>query len=474
MTTTPPPNDAPETGRGLHGLPRNVWVVTATSLLTDVSSEMLVHLLPLFLSNVLGVRTDIIGLIEGVAETTASLLKVFSGWLSDRMGQRKWLTVAGYSLSTLAKPFLFFATTWTAVLAVRFTDRVGKGIRTAPRDALIADSIDDKRRGLAFGLHRAGDSAGALLGILIALVVVWLAQGLDLELTRPTFQTVVLLSIPPAVLAVIVLAVGAKDVPVTGQRERPKLSFRGLDPRFQRFLIVMVIFTLGNSSDAFLVLRAQTLGLSVVGVLAMLVTFTFVYTLVSTPAGALSDRIGRRKVIIGGWLAYAGIYLGFALDRCGVADLGAVCAVWRVLRDGGGSRQGAGGGHRRVGAARHSLRAVQRGHRAGRLSSQPDRRYSLAGRRRLGRLRPIRPLPFRRIHGAAGGDPAGGVATGRPSTSGGGDTTVRIAHAPFPAFVYSSQFVDGMTNPTAIPDLRHTQNLQSGVLCVTQRCAPAR
>ena len=118
---------------------------------------MLVHLLPLFLSNVLGVRTDVIGLIEGVAETTASLLKVFSGWLSDRMGQRKWLTVAGYSLSTLAKPFLFFATTWTAVLAVRFTDRVGKGIRTAPRDALIADSIDDKRRGLAFGLHRAGD-----------------------------------------------------------------------------------------------------------------------------------------------------------------------------------------------------------------------------------------------------------------------------------------------------------------------------
>lgn len=338
MTDTAHSNSAPENNRGLHGLPRNVWVVTATSLLTDVSSEMLVHLLPLFLANVLGVRTDIIGLIEGVAETTASLLKVFSGWLSDRMGQRKWLTVAGYSLSTLAKPFLFFATTWTAVLAVRFTDRVGKGIRTAPRDALIADSIDEKRRGLAFGLHRAGDSAGALLGILIALLVVWLAQGLDLELTRPTFQTVVLLSIPPAVLAVIVLAVGAKDVPIPGQRERPKLSLHGLDPRFQRFLIVMVLFTLGNSSDAFLVLRAQTLGLSVVGVLGMLVTFTLVYTLISTPAGALSDRIGRRKVIIGGWLAYAGIYLGFALTNAAwqIWALFALYGVYYGMAEGAG------------------------------------------------------------------------------------------------------------------------------------------
>jgi len=143
--------------------------------------------------------------------------------------------------------------------------------------------------------------------------VVWLLQGQTLELARPTFQMVVLLSIPPAVLGVLVLALGAKDVPITGQRERPSLSLRGLDPHFKRFLVVMVLFTLGNSSDAFLVLRAQNLGLSVVGVLGMLVTFTFVYTLVSTPAGALSDRIGRRTVIIFAWLAYAAIYLGFAL-----------------------------------------------------------------------------------------------------------------------------------------------------------------
>ena len=308
----------------LRSLPRNVWVVTATSFLTDISSEMLVHLLPLFLANILGVRFSVVGLIEGVAETTASLLKVFSGWLSDRLGDRKWLTVAGYSLSTIAKPFLYFATTWGAVLAVRFADRVGKGIRTAPRDALVADSIDEKRRGLAFGLHRAGDTAGAMIGLIIALAVVFALQGSDLELSRPTFQTIVLISIPPAVLAVLVLAIGAKNVPVNSQRERPRLSLAGFDIRFKRFLLVIVLFTLGNSSDAFLVLRAQNLGLSVAGVMGVLVIFNLVYALISTPAGALSDRIGRRKVIVGGWLAYAAIYLGFGLA-------GAAWQIWALF-----------------------------------------------------------------------------------------------------------------------------------------------
>ena len=318
------PTGATAATAGLRGLPRNVWVVTATSFLTDVSSEMLVHLLPLFLANVLGVRLSIVGLIEGVAETTASLLKVFSGWLSDRLGDRKWLTVAGYSLSTLAKPFLYVANTWGAVLAVRFADRVGKGIRTAPRDALVADSIDAKRRGLAFGLHRAGDTAGAMVGLLIALGVVYALQGADLTLQRPTFQTLVLISIVPAALAVLVLVIAAKNVTVTSQRQRPRLSLAGFDPCFKRFLIVIVLFTLGNSSDAFLVLRAQSLGLSVVGVMGVLVLFNLVYALVATPAGALSDRIGRRRVIVGGWLAYAAIYLGFGLA-------GAAWQIWALF-----------------------------------------------------------------------------------------------------------------------------------------------
>jgi MFS family permease len=307
---------------GLRALPGNVWVVTATSFLTDISSEMIVNLIPLFLANVLGVQTGIIGLIEGVAETTSSLLKVFSGWLSDRLGGRKWLTVAGYSLSTLAKPFLYFAVTWEWVLGVRFADRAGKGIRTAPRDALVADSIDDRQRGLAFGLHRAGDTAGAMLGVLIALAVVWAVQGGNLDLSRSTFQIAVLLSIIPAALAVGVLAFGARDVPITGERLRPpSLSLRGFDARFLGFLAIVVLFTLGNSSDAFLILRAQERGLNVLGVMGMLITFNLVYALISGPAGALSDRIGRRRLIVGGWLTYGLIYLGFALA-------GAAWQVW--------------------------------------------------------------------------------------------------------------------------------------------------
>jgi len=308
-----------------------VWVVTATSFLTDISSEMLVYLLPLFLANVLGVRTAVIGLIEGIAETTASLVKVFSGWLSDRLGKRKWLTVTGYGLSTVAKPFLYLATSWGWVLGVRFADRVGKGIRTAPRDAMVADSIDQHHRGLAFGLHRAGDTAGAFLGLLIALGVVWLTQGGGLSLSRETFRTLVLISIIPAVLAVLVLAVGARDLArpagsgaTAGKAAPPRLSLRSLSGPFRRFLVVVVFFTLGNSSDAFLVLRAQERGLSVVGVLGMLVTFNLVYAIIAAPAGALSDRIDRRRLIAGGWLLYALLYLGFALA-------GEIWQVWALF-----------------------------------------------------------------------------------------------------------------------------------------------
>ena len=306
-TTTPPART------GLRGLPRNVWAVSLTSFFMDVSSEMVINIVPLFLYSVLGVKTNLIGLIEGVAEATASLLKVFSGWLSDRLRARKWLAVAGYGLSAIAKPFFYWANSWGAVAGVRWVDRVGKGVRTAPRDALVADSIDERQRGLAFGFHRAADTGGAVLGLLIALGVVWLTQSRSAALTRPTFQTIVLISLIPAALAVLSLALGARDVPVAGTRARPRISFRGLGRRFGLFMLVVGVFDLGNSSDAFLVLRAQERGLSVLGVLGMLITFNLVYTLVSAPAGSLSDRVGRRRVIIGGWLVYAAIYLGFAL-----------------------------------------------------------------------------------------------------------------------------------------------------------------
>jgi len=309
-TTSPKP-------ASLRDLPRNVWAVSIASFFTDVSSEMVLNILPLFLANVLGVQTSIIGVIEGFAEATASVLKLFSGWLSDRLRARKWLAVAGYGLSTLAKPFFYVAASWEAVAAVRWADRVGKGIRTAPRDALVADSIDERQRGLAFGFHRAADTAGAMVGLLIALGIVWLLQSSAQALGAETFRIIVLASLAPAALGVLALALTARDVPVKDRRAAPKFAFRALGRPFMVFMVIVSIFDLGNSSDAFLVLRAQERGLSVIGVLGMLVTFNLVYALISTPAGALSDRIGRRRVILGGWLMYALIYFGFGIAGAG-------------------------------------------------------------------------------------------------------------------------------------------------------------
>jgi MFS family permease len=307
--------DIPTQKASIRRIPRNVWAVGTTSFFMDISSEMVLNILPLFLANVLGIQTGIIGLIEGFAEATASILKLFSGWLSDKLGGRKWLAVLGYGLSAITKPFFYIANTWELIGGVRWADRVGKGIRTAPRDALVADSVTQETRGLAFGFHRAMDTAGAMTGILIALLVVWLAQKNALELSRSTFQSVVLISLLPAFIAVFTLAIGAKDVQVKYKRAAPKISLRGMGTPFITFLVIVSIFTLGNSSDAFLVLRAQNLGVSVTGILLMLVLFNLIYSIVSMPAGSLSDRIGRRRLIIGGWLVYALIYLGFAFAQ---------------------------------------------------------------------------------------------------------------------------------------------------------------
>ena len=302
---------------GLRTLPRNVWVVTITSFLTDISSEMIFNLVPLFLANVLNTGTAVIGLIDGVAETTASLMKIYSGALSDKLGKRKWLTVLGYGLSTIAKPFLYLAHTWQVVLGVRFTDRMGKGIRTAPRDALIAGSIDDKQRGLAFGLHRAGDTAGAFIGLLIATLVIWWTQAGDAQLLERTFHVIILISIIPAVLAVIVLALGARDISSTAKSDVPTLSLAGMSKNFKMFMLVLVLFTLGNSTDAFIILRSQERGLNLLQIMGMLLSFNLIYALLAGPLGALSDKIGRRKLILAGWIAYGLVYLGFALSQTG-------------------------------------------------------------------------------------------------------------------------------------------------------------
>ena len=322
------PHRPPPPGRRLH---RNVWATSGTSFFTDISSEMLLNVLPLFLSNVLGVRVWAVGAVEGFAEATSSILKLYSGWLSDRLGTRKWPAVAGYAISALSKPFYYLASSWGAVAAIRWGDRVGKGVRTAPRDALLADSTPAERRGLAFGLHRAADTAGAVIGIAVSIWVVRQVQGAGALLEAETFRNLVLWSLVPAFLGVAVLAVGVRDVGTKSAGRsngdpgrdgashpgtdsgRPRLRLWGLGRGFTTFGVCSVIFELGNSADAFLVLRAQERGLSVVGILWLLLAFNVVYTLVSTPAGSLADRVARKRMVAVAWGLYALIYLGFAL-----------------------------------------------------------------------------------------------------------------------------------------------------------------
>lgn len=315
------------------GLHKNVWVTSATSFLQDVSSEMILNVLPLFLANVLGVRVWAVGVVEGLADTTASIVKLFSGWLSDRLEARKWLAVAGYAISTAAKPFYLMVSSWGGVVAIRWGDRVGKGVRTAPRDALLADSSVASRRGLVFGIHRAADTGGAVLGLIVTLFVVRRLQGGEMLLADGTFRTLVLWSLVPAVLAVLVLAVGAADVPVESPSTRPRIRLRGLGRSFGWFVLCSVLFELGNSADAFLVLRAQERGLAVTEILGVLTIFNVVYALVAAPAGALSDRLGRKGVLLAAWAVYSISYVGFALARTGthIAILYLVYAVYRGM-----------------------------------------------------------------------------------------------------------------------------------------------
>jgi MFS family permease len=311
--------------RRIFGLHPNIFFMGLVSFLTDVSSEMIFTLLPLFLANVLGVAPVIVGVIEGVAESTASLLKLVSGWLSDKSGKRKSLAIAGYGLSTLVKPLMYVATTWGVVLGIRFTDRLGKGIRTAPRDALIADSLAAHERGKGFGIHRAMDTSGAALGLILAAIVVFLLQGGSLNLGLETYQRLVLIGIVPAVLSLfiffLVSDIKKSSIPqsysdsksvslaVNIVKQDPKV---GLDRRFKFFLGIMVLFTLGNFSSAFLILRAQNLGNCVLDILLMLVLLNVVCATLSTPAGLLSDKLGRKWMIIIGWIVYAITCFGFA------------------------------------------------------------------------------------------------------------------------------------------------------------------
>ena len=318
-----------------RGITRNVAALALVSLLTDVSSEMLVYLVPLYLANVLAATPSIIGVIEGTAESVAGILKLLSGAISDRIRRRRLLVGLGYGSSAVAKVLYLFASSWPIVLLARVGDRLGKGVRTAPRDALITDSTEEPYRGRAFGFHRALDTLGAFIGVLAAFLIVGAAAGSAQLLDASTFQTIVLIALVPAFLAVVVIFLGVKDVPpdadqppkvvsgsTGGRRERVLRAVRALPMPFWVFVAANALFSLGNSSDAFLALRTQQLGVTVRDLLLMIVVFNATNALVSFPAGALSDRLGRKRPIAVAWLIYAASYAGFALAGSGFATTG--------------------------------------------------------------------------------------------------------------------------------------------------------
>ena len=298
-----------------RSLPPTVFALSVVSFLNDTSSEIMYPLLPAFLALTLGASPFAIGLIEGFAESVASILKLFSGYLSDKFGNRKLPVFIGYSLAAIVRPLLAFVTSWQQVLVVRMTDRIGKGIRGAPRDALLASTVDEDRRGLAFGFNRAADHLGAVVGPVVAfLLLTYLAVDPYTPTAREYQQVFLFASIPVVIgLFVIVFFVREKKKPIVEHDEPPiKFSLKAFDSNFKRFLVVIALFTLSNSTDAFLLLRAEQTGVvpAMLPLLWMVLHFSKVFS--SVIGGDISDRVGRKTMIAAGWAVYAVVYAGFA------------------------------------------------------------------------------------------------------------------------------------------------------------------
>jgi MFS family permease len=295
----------------------NVFALSLVSLLNDTSSEIIYPLLPAFLALTLGASPFYIGLIEGFAESVAAILKLFSGYLSDKFNQRKLPVFLGYALASLTRPLLAFVTGWQQVLAVRVIDRVGKGIRGTPRDAMLAESVPPEKRGLAFGFNRAADHLGAVLGPVCAFVLLYFLASNPENPTAQDYRQVFLFASVPVVIGLFVVGIFVRETP----REHPasidavtpiKLSLRVFDPNFKRFLLVIALFTLSNSTDAFLLLRAEQAGIPVAVLPLLWMVLHFSKVVFSLIGGDLSDRVGRKKLIFSGWIVYAAVYAGFA------------------------------------------------------------------------------------------------------------------------------------------------------------------
>jgi MFS family permease len=293
-----------------YRLPRNVWTLAWVALFNDTATEMGYWLLPQFLVAVLGAQPMAFGLIEGAAETVSSFGRLLSGWLSDRLRRRKPLVAAGYTLANLVKPLLAVAQSWGQVFWIRFADRAAKGFRAAPRDALIADSVDPAHRGAAFGMRQAMDTAGAIVGPLSAIVLLPLFAG--------KVRNVFWMAAIPGLASILLAWFAVKEVRPPAKTVVISTSSAGSPDQAQGarlglILAAVGLFSLGNSSDLFLVLRAQNLGMSAWMAPALGLLFNVVYTVLSWPAGKLSDRVPRRRLVVAGYLIYAAVYAGFAL-----------------------------------------------------------------------------------------------------------------------------------------------------------------
>ena len=294
-----------------------------------MSSEMIFPVLPIFLTTVLGANMAVIGLIEGVAESAATILKMLSGWFSDKFGKKKPLIVAGYSFSAVTKPLLALTTHWWQVLAIRIADRVGKGLRSAPRDALITASVDQKERGAKFGLHRTMDTAGAIVGTLIAFFV--LQQYLE-----GAFKIIFLISAIPGLFAVLILVLGVKDSPQKVESRKFSFDFGSCNPTLKRFLWAIAFFNMANFSYAFFILRANDIGLALFLIPLVYFVYNAVYAAFSIPIGRLSDRVGRRSILTAGILLFGitSLGFGFAANTVTIWFLFALYGLFMAVTDG--------------------------------------------------------------------------------------------------------------------------------------------
>lgn len=308
----------------LKALPRTVWLIGLISLVNDSASEMIYPLMPLYLTSVLMAGPRALGIIEGIAEATSSLFKLVSGVIVDQTKKTKPWIVTGYFLAGVGRPLILLANSWLWVVAIRFTDRLGKGLRSTPRDALLADIVPANRRGLTFGLHRSMDNAGGVIGPLLAALLLALEVPL---------RDIFLWAIIPAVITVV-LAMFLKEPakPVNTNEYKFNWSLAGLPPTFRRYLVVIGLFALGNSSDMFLLLRARELGVSQANIPLLWAAVSLVTTVFGTPLSALSDTFGRKHFILIAWLAFAGFYFAMALPDISLWGLFALFGVYGLFR----------------------------------------------------------------------------------------------------------------------------------------------